>query len=130
MTVATTATVADIALVGLGEVGGRFLEEMLRLQDRGIRIVCAAEPEDTPGRRHAQAAGIPLTTVEEMVAMGHAVDVIFDMTGVPAVRRGLRERMQETGNRHTIVAPETMARLLWAVVSDERLPGGHGDRGY
>jgi hypothetical protein len=68
--------------------------------------------------------------MEDIVGMGHAVDVIFDLTGVPSVRRTLREKMQETGNRHTIIAPETMARMLWAVVSEDHLIGGHGDRGY
>ncbi|HSV30191.1 MAG TPA: homoserine dehydrogenase, partial [Candidatus Omnitrophota bacterium] len=110
-------SVADIALVGLGEVGGRFFEEMLKLKERGIKIVCVAELDDTPGRRHALEMGIPLKTLEEIAGMGHAVDVVFDLTGSPSVRKWLREKMQETGNRHTIIAPETMARLLWAVVS-------------
>ena len=122
-------SVADIALVGLGEVGGRFLAEMLKLRDRGINIVCAAEPNDTPGRRQAEVARIPLKSLEEIVAMGTSVDVIFDLTGVPGVRKTLREQMQLSNNRHTIVAPETMARLLWAVVSNEHLHG-HADQGY
>ncbi len=130
MTVVNTITVADIALVGLGEVGGRFLDEMLKLKERGIRVVAVAEPSDTAGRRRAAADGIALRTMDEIVAMGHAIDVIFDLTGVPSVRRHLREKMQETGNRHTIVAPETMARMLWAVVSEDSLLGGHADRGY
>ena len=41
-------TVADIAIIGLGEIGGRFLDEILRLSDRGIRVVCAG-----PGSRHS-----------------------------------------------------------------------------
>lgn len=125
-----TVTVADIAVVGLGEVGGRFLEEMLRLEDRGIRIVCVAELDDTPGRRRALAQGIALKTLDEIVGMANAVDIIFDLTGAPAVRKGLREKMQQTGNRHTIIAPETLARMLWAVVSDEHLADLHGDTGY
>ncbi len=123
-------TIADIALVGLGEVGERFLEEMLRLKSRGINIVCAAELMDTPGRRRAAAEGIPLKTLEEIVAMANTVDVIFDLTGTPSVRKGLREKMQASGNRHTIIAPETMARMLWAVVSDQHPIGHQGERGY
>lgn len=130
MNAINTITVADIALVGLGEVGGRFLDEMLKLKRRGINIVCVAELSDTAGRRRAAAEGIAVKTVEEIVAMGHAVDVIFDLTGAPSVRKSLREKMQETGNRHTIVAAETVARMLWAVVSDDHLAGGHDNRGY
>ncbi|MDA8232681.1 MAG: hypothetical protein M0006_15210 [Magnetospirillum sp.] len=126
-----TVSVADVALVGLGEVGGRFLDEMLRLKERGINVVCAAELSDTPGRRRAVAESIPLKTLDEIVAMGGSVDVVFDLTGSPSVRKMLREKMQATGNRHTIIAPETMARMLWAVVSEEHLGGGHHtDRGY
>ncbi|GAB6041106.1 homoserine dehydrogenase [Endothiovibrio diazotrophicus] len=123
-------TVADIALVGLGEVGERFLEEMLRLKSRGINILCVAELEDTPGRQRAVEEGIEVKTLDEIVAMGGRVDVIFDLTGAPAVRKGLREQMQASGNRHTIIAPETMARMLWAVVSEEALGGHEGERGY
>lgn len=125
-----SVTVADIAIVGLGEIGGRFLDEILRLRDRGIRVVCAAQNSDTPGKQRAQAVGIPLKTVDEIVALGGAVDVIFDLTGNPEVRKDLRAKMQATGNRHTIVAPETMARMLWAVISDEQLGEGHTSRGY
>jgi hypothetical protein len=126
----SSVTVADIAIVGLGEIGGRFLDEMLRLRERGIRIVCAAQNSDTPGKQRAQAAGIPIKTTDEIVALGGAVDVIFDLTGNPEVRKDLRAKMQATGNRHTIIAPETMARMLWAVVSDEQLGEGQGVRGY
>lgn len=122
-------SVADIALVGLGNVGGQFLDEMLRFEDRGIKIVAVAELNDTPGRRRAEQAGIPVKTLDDIIAMGPAVDVVFDLTGAPAIRRTLRERMHETDNRHTIIAPETMARILWAMVSEEKFTV-HFDRGY
>lgn len=125
-----SVTVADIAIVGLGEVGGRFLDEILRLRDRGIRVVCAAQNSETTGKQRAIDAGIPLKTTDEMVALGNAIDVIFDLTGNPDVRKDLRAKMQASGNRHTIIAPETMARMLWAVISDVQFGKGHDDRGY
>jgi ketol-acid reductoisomerase len=123
-------TVADIAIVGLGEIGSRFLDEILRLRERGIRVVCVAQNSDTAGKKRAQDAGIPIKTTDEIIALGGAVDVIFDLTGNPEVRKDLRAKMQASGNRHTIIAPETMARMLWAVISDEDLGAGHTDRGY
>ncbi|MDD3517596.1 MAG: homoserine dehydrogenase [Chromatiales bacterium] len=123
-------TVARVALIGLGRVGGRFLEEMLPLKARGIAIVGAAELGDTPGKARAQAAGIPVGTLEEIVDMGDQVDIIFDLSGSQGVRQALRQRLQDSGNRHTTIAPEIMARLLWAVVSDEQLADPHGAHGY
>lgn len=130
MNAVNAVTVADIALVGLGDVGSRFLEEMLRLRSRGIRIVAVAELDDTPGRRRAVAEGIQCLPLDDILAKGHAIDVLFDMTGSPVLRRLMREKMVETGNRHTIIAPETMARLLWAVVTDEVLGEAGHQRGY
>jgi ketol-acid reductoisomerase len=119
MSAIQAVTVADIAIIGLGEVGERFLEEMLRLKTRGIRIISVAETEDTPGRRRAVEEGIQIQTLDEIVTKSSKVDVIFDLTGEPSLRRILREKMIETGNKHTIIAPETMARLLWAIVTDD-----------
>lgn len=123
-------SVADVALIGLGEVGGPFLEQMLQLENRGIRVLCVAELSDTPGRRFALDKGVPIKTVDEILAMGPTIDVVFDLTGSPELRRLLRQQMQETGNRHTIIAPETMARMLWSVISDKALAATHSQGGY
>lgn len=123
-------SVADIAIVGLGQVGGKFFAEMLKLKERGVNIVCAAQNSDTPGKQMAVDAGIGLTDLDGIVAMGAKVDIIFDMTGNPAVRRELRQKMVDSGNRHTVIAPESVARLLWCAVSDTAVPTGHASAGY
>lgn len=130
MNSANTVSVADVALVGLGEVGGRFLEEMLRVRHRGINIACAAQLSETPGKRMAREAGIPLVTVDEIVALGDTIDVIFDLSGNPEVRKELRAKMRVTGNIHTIIAPEIVARIMWAVMTEEHLADIHDDKGY
>ena len=131
MSAAKAVSVADIVIVGLGEVGGPFFEEILKLTERGIRIVGVCELSDTPGRRRARELGIPLMDLDQVATLGHAVDIVFDLTGNPAVRRGLREQMIATGNRHTVIAPEAVARILWVAVSEEdALIEGHADRGY
>jgi len=126
----SSVSVADIAIVGLGEVGGKFLGEMLNLKERGVNVICVAQNSDTPGRQMAENAGISIVDVDAIVAMGSKVDVIFDLTGNPQVRRDLRQKMVDSGNRHTIIAPETIARLLWSAVSDEEVPAGHESAGY
>ena len=56
--------------------------------------------------------------------MGDKVDIIFDLTGVPAVRQILREKMQKMENRHTVIVPEVIVRLIWSFLGEgEELTG-------
>jgi predicted dinucleotide-utilizing enzyme len=120
-----------VAIVGLGRVGTVFLEEMLHLTGKGIKVAYAAEINDTPGKAKAVAAGVKMVTVEELIAFGDKVDVIFDLTGSDAARKKLREQLAATNNRHTVLAPEVIARMMWALMSGKELPSIEGrKRGY
>ncbi len=119
-----------IAVVGLGRIGSTVLEQMLGRHKQGIEIVCVSEINDTPGRRAAEAAGIPVVSPEQVVTQGSAVDMIFDMTGIAAVRKVLREKLQELNNRHTVVVPENVAYLIWSLLSGERVPEKDHRSGY
>lgn len=112
----------NIAIIGLGRIGSAFLGELLRKQAEGIRMVCAAEVSDTPGKERAAAAGIKIVTMDEIVSMGPEIDVIFDLTGLPEVRTELREKLTAAKNRHTVIASETIVRVVWALISDRALP--------
>jgi predicted dinucleotide-utilizing enzyme len=111
-----------IAIIGLGRIGSSFLEQMLQRRKRGLEVVCVSEPSDTPGRQRAIQAGIALKTLDEIVALGHGVDVIFDLTGRTEVRRELRDKLVTTKNRHTVIASESIVRVMWALVSEDALP--------
>lgn len=112
----------NIAIIGLGRIGSAFLGAMLQKADKGINLVCVAERMDTPAKAKAAAAGIKIRTLDEIVNMGDAIDVIFDVTGIPEVRKELREKLAASGNRHTVIASETIVRVIWTLVSDEALP--------
>ena len=120
----------QIAVVGLGRVGGRFLEMLLETGLPGMTICAVSEQGETEGRRLAEEKGIPVESVPDIVARRDQVDVIFDLTGQPQVRQDLREGMQNSGNRHTVVAPEVMAHLTWAMLTREAPPDVHGSTGY
>ena len=111
-----------IAIIGLGRIGSSFLHEMLQRRKQGLEVVCVAETSDTPGRQEAQRAGIALKTMDEIVALGHGIDVIFDLTGRTEVRRELRDRLVATKNRHTVIASESIVRVIWALLSEDALP--------
>lgn len=54
--------------------------------------------------------------------MGDKVDIIFDLTGIISVRKELREKLQVTNNNHTVIASETIVRLIWSLISEDALP--------
>lgn len=120
----------NIAIIGLGRVGSAFLARMLEAQARGIVVVAAAELGDTPGRAAALEAGVPLKTADEIVAAGATIDVIFDTTGSEGLRRMLRTALRAAGNDHTVIAPETVTRLIWMLVGEGQLPQVHQRIGY
>ena len=119
-----------IAIIGLGRIGSTVFEQLHGRQRQGIEIACVCEQNDTPGRGKAQKAGVPLMTIDQIVAQGDAVDMIFDMTGMPKVRKDLREKLQASNNKHTVLVPENVAYLLWAVLSGEHVPDQDHRSGY
>ncbi len=121
---------AKIAIIGLGRIGSTVLEQLLGHQNQGIDIACVSEKHDTPGRRRAEVAGIPVLSPEQVIGEGDAVDMIFDMTGIAEVRKDLREKLFESNNRHTVVVPENVAYLIWSLLSGEQVPGKDHRSGY
>lgn len=107
-----------VAILGLGNIGQEFAEHLLeRIQEGGmpIEIVGVAHRHlDIPVVLGFQQSGVPVfQDALEITSLGESVDIIFDLTGNAEIRQGLRERLQQSGNRHSVIAPETFAKLLW-----------------
>ncbi|MCY0886523.1 MAG: homoserine dehydrogenase [Firmicutes bacterium] len=116
----------QVAVAGLGRVGGRFLEALL---EAGVTVAAVAQPGDTPGKAFARAHGIPVLEDALDLLELPEVEVLFDLTGSEAVRRRLRERLAARGDTRVVVAPESVARLVWQLVAgDRRWPELHSDR--
>lgn len=120
----------NIAIVGLGRVGTQFINKMMNFKTKGIHIIVAAEEDDTEGKKSAIDRGIQIKTSDEIASMGDYIDIIFDLTGNPEVRKSLRHGLLQHKNNHTAVAPETFAYLLWSVLEDKPLPNVHFHKGY
>lgn len=121
----------SIAIVGLGRVGSVFLKELLSQSGKGINIVAVAEKGDTSGTALAKARGVQNLSIDELVAKGKDIDILFDLTGVALVRQELRDKLQASGNRHTVIASESIANLVWALISNgAELPNVHAKTGY
>jgi predicted dinucleotide-utilizing enzyme len=111
----------NIAIIGLGRIGSAFLGAMLQ-KKQNINLVCVAETADTPAKAQAVANGLKIATIDEIVVMGEKIDIIFELTGIAGVRKELREKLLAANNSHTVIASETIARLIGALISDAAMP--------
>ncbi len=119
--------VVKVALLGLGEVGETFAEHFLeKIQENHVKveIVAAAHHNlESPVALGFIQNGVPVfEDALEVVSMGAKVDIIFDLTGDPELRKKLRVALQETHNQHTVIAPEVVAHLLWNFFGEGELP--------
>lgn len=123
-----------IAVLGLGHVGEVFAQHFLqKIQENNmpVEIVAVADHHvDSPVALGFMKSNIPvLQDSLDIVDLGEQIDIIFDLTGNNEARGILRLRLQETGNRHTIIVPEMLAQLLWhffEAESDNVLKAGGG----
>lgn len=124
-----------VALLGLGEVGQEFAENFLEIIQEGgknVEIVAVAHHD----KESAVALGFQQSSVKffenavDVVKLGEEVDIIFDLTGSSETRQALRKGMMDSDNRHTVIAPEMMARLLWMFFDGSTDLGGEKGGGY
>ena len=107
-----------VALLGMGEVGQAFAEQLLeRIQISGIPVEIAAVAHhhlDSPVVLGFQQNKVAVfKDAMDVLEMDEEIDIIFDLTGNPSITQSLRIRLIEKKNRHTFIAPEVMAQLLW-----------------
>ncbi len=120
-----------IAIVGLGKMGSAFLEELLGQPNEGVEIVAVVEKAHTPGLALANAHGIRNLSLDDLIGKGDKLDILFDLTGVSEVRQEIRDKLRVSGNRHTIVATENIARMVWMLIgSGTELPRPRANAGY
>ena len=113
-----------IALLGLGEVGQTFAEHFLeKIQEHGapVEIVAIGDRDtESPFALGFSQNGVPVfKNPLDVVQLGDKVDIIFDMTHDPRLRQELRLKLLEAKNKHTVIATEVFARLLWCFFDEK-----------
>jgi homoserine dehydrogenase len=126
--------VVKVALLGLGDVGEKFAEHFLeKIQEEHVNVeivAVASRNLDSPVAMGFSHSKVPVfQNALDVVSLGAKVDIIFDLTGDPDLRKKLRTALQESQNQHTVIAPEVVAHLLWSFFGEGELPSS-GQTGY
>ncbi len=122
----------NVAIVGAGRVGKTLLEKLLEFEGKGVTVVALADNNpEAVGITLGREKGISIyDDVQKIVDLGDKVDVIFELTGDSGARRDCRMAMVKSENIHTVIAPETIAFLLWNLVTDGSSELGGDAGGY
>lgn len=122
----------NVAIVGAGRVGKTLLEKLLEFEGKGVTVVALADNNsEAVGIKLGKEKGIAIyDDVQKIVDLGDKVDVIFELTGDSGARRDCRMAMVKSENIHTVIAPETIAFLLWNLVTDGSSELGADAGGY
>lgn len=119
-----------VAVVGAGETGTPLLRKLLAAPFVELLGVADLDPE-APGMRLAHHRGVKTTTnFHELAQLGEQLDVLIDVTGVPAVRDALRKAMLETGNHHTVIVHEMVVQLMLSLLNGELVRLKHDTQDY
>jgi len=109
-----------VGIAGLGRVGSVFLDSLLEAAPYSVKVVAVAEPrEDSEAVKKAIEAGAGYFRDARgmLEALGDEIDVLFDLTGDALVRTELHEILSRQGNRNTVIVPEKVAYLVWALIT-------------
>ncbi len=122
----------NVAIVGLGRVGGAFLTKLLDYEGKGVSVKGVAElNQEAPALKLARENGIPIfADCGKLVGLGDSLDIIFELTGSTKARRDFRMAMVKSNNSHTAIVPEMMAHLIWNMIEDEDTLPTHENLGY
>ena len=119
-----------VAVIGAGETGTPLLQQLLDAPFVTVLGVADLDP-DAPGMRLARGRGVETTTdFMDLARLGDRLDVLIDVTGVPQVREALRQHMQDTDNRHTIIMHEVIVQLMLSLSKGALVRLKHGDVEY
>lgn len=120
----------SIVLIGAGETGTPLLRQLLAAPF--VKVLGVADLNDEmPGIKLARENGVPTTNdFMSLIKLGDKVDIVIDVTGVAKVRDALRQYMQDSGNRHTIIMHELIAVLLMSLSQGKLVSMKHGTVHY
>jgi len=119
-----------IVVIGAGETGTPLLKQLLGASFVDLLGVADLDPA-SPGIALAESRGVRVTSdFNDLVALGEQVDIIIDATGQPSVRDALRNQLQASGNRHTLIMHEMISLLLMSLSAGRLVESKHDALDY
>lgn len=114
-----------VAIIGLGEAGEIFSEHLLekiQLEKKPVEIVALADPDlNSPVALGFSQNHVPVyKDFLDILKLGEEVDIIFNLSGDPAISQRVRIELLNLKNRHTTIASEEMAQLIWCFFGESR----------
>lgn len=107
----------SIAVVGGGRTGTPLIENLLEIPYIRLAGIADRDPH-SEGAMLARKYDIFFTEdADVLAAKGNEIDIIIEVSGDPHVKPKLREAFQAQGNRHTILLPDLVARLILSMAT-------------
>lgn len=108
-----------VAIVGAGRTGTRLLKEFLKYSYITMIGVVDINP-NAEGIKLAKERGIYTTTdaIEMLKSAGH-IDVLIEVSGDGTIKKKMKDFFGKTGNKHTIIMHDLIARLFISVCTHE-----------
>ncbi|MBY4677623.1 hypothetical protein [Marinobacterium arenosum] len=120
----------SIGIIGGGHAAIELLHQLMSAEF--VEIVGIADLKtDAPGIELARAHNIRTTSrMADLLELGEQVDILIDVTGVPAVREQLRQHMQQSDNRHTVIMHERISALMVSLAKGQLISTHDSDYRY
>ena len=119
----------NVALIGAGRTGTPLLKEMLKYSY--INIVGVADLNETAeGMKLATENGIYATTAPiDLISKGEEIDILVEVSGDLTLKKVIKDYMQNTNNRKTIIMHDLVARLFISMTTQQTalIPSLHPD---
>lgn len=122
----------NIAIIGSTSACANFVSAMLALRAKGVNVLglCA---DDAKAFSEVFDNDVRRINLNELIALGEKLDIVFDLSGDDKIRSELRRSLFQSNNRHTVIAPQSFAQLMCALIDcgdDSSAPISRSAVGY
>ena len=109
----------NVALIGAGRTGTPLLKEMLNYSY--INIVGVADLNDSAeGMKLARDNNLFATTAPvDLISKGEEIDILVEVSGDLTLKKVIKDYMQNTNNKKTIIMHDLVARLFISMTTQQ-----------